>query len=520
MRKAFCISFRLRIAYRVNSIIYSLKQLPVVKRALPASLYANRGLKGFALVLALLWEFFTIFLNNGLYLWICMFLPMLWMRLPVAAFAHIYFFLTIAGALCNCRVFDPTKDKYYAIILMRMDARNHMIAQHLYTVLRVVIGTESSLFAGVWLFHLPLWLCVLPLGVAGAKTISVAWSLFRFEKRGSVRNENSPVAMVWGTIALCFLFAYGALPFSLLLPPVVVVSSALLCLALSAIAFVYMLRYRLYRPLAQQLLGNKTVALRANVKAITAENYKKQISDDRRISSHKKGYAYFNELFIKRHQRLLWRFAKRLALIAFAVFLILGLLLYQVPQEQQDVHRLLMTYLPYCVFLVYSFHSGKSVVQAMFRNCDHSMLTYSFYRRKEVILALFRLRLADVIRINLLPASVLGCGYAALLYICDPHDLWTCLMVIVCILGSSVLFSIHFLTCYYLLQPYNEATETKSSTYGVVMGITYLICFAFIYLRMDVWQFGTVMIVFSLVYGIVAYRLIGRYAYRTFRLRN
>ncbi len=77
-------------------------------------------------------------------------------------------------------------------------------------------------------------------------------------------------------------------------------------------------------------------------------------------------------------------------------------------------------------------------------------------------------------------------------------------IVLLCILATSAFFSIHYLTCYYLLQPYNEATGTKSSTYGVVMGITYLVCFAFIYLRMDPIVFGGVMIIFSVLYAVIA----------------
>ena len=72
---------------------------------------------------------------------------------------------------------------------MRMDAKNYTIAQHIYTVLRVLVGTESFLLVGMWFLQLPLWLCLLPFGVVAAKTLSVAWSLFRFEKSGFVRNE-------------------------------------------------------------------------------------------------------------------------------------------------------------------------------------------------------------------------------------------------------------------------------------------------------------------------------------------
>ena len=48
MLKSFVISFKLRNTYRVNSIIYSIKQLPIIKKILPNSLYKSRGLKIFA----------------------------------------------------------------------------------------------------------------------------------------------------------------------------------------------------------------------------------------------------------------------------------------------------------------------------------------------------------------------------------------------------------------------------------------------------------------------------------------
>ena len=96
---------------------------------------------------------------------------------------------------------------------------------------------------------------------------------------------------------------------------------------------------------------------------------------------------------------------------------------------------------------------------------DSSMLTYSFYRRKDVIISLFYLRLRDVICINLMPASIIAIGLPILLYITDKNtDPWIYLIVFICIIATSIFFSIHYLTCYYLLQPYNSMTETKSST--------------------------------------------------------
>ena len=101
---------------------------------------------------------------------------------------------------------------------------------------------------------------------------------------------------------------------------------------LSLFAFGYLFRYRSYRPLAQQLMGQKTAALRVNIDAIKDENFKKNISEDQSITSQKRGYAYFNELFIKRHQRLLWRYAKRIAPDRPGAVSGRGIALYQFPQ--------------------------------------------------------------------------------------------------------------------------------------------------------------------------------------------
>ena len=67
MNKTLKISFSLKNTYRVNGILYSLKQIPLVKRILPATLYRVRGLKIFANVLSLLWEIISVFLGKFLY---------------------------------------------------------------------------------------------------------------------------------------------------------------------------------------------------------------------------------------------------------------------------------------------------------------------------------------------------------------------------------------------------------------------------------------------------------------------
>ena len=47
-----------------------------------------------------------------------------------------------------------------------------------------------------------------------------------------------------------------------------------------------------------------------------------------------------------------------------------------------------------------------------------------------------------------------------------------------------------------------------------------LACFAFIYLRMNAFVFGLIMIAFCVIYIIIASILVYRYASKTFRLRQ
>ena len=55
MNKTFQIAFRLKNSYRANSVIFSLKQVPLLKRILPDSLYGFQDLKVLANIIAAVW---------------------------------------------------------------------------------------------------------------------------------------------------------------------------------------------------------------------------------------------------------------------------------------------------------------------------------------------------------------------------------------------------------------------------------------------------------------------------------
>ena len=174
------ISLSLKNTYRVNSILYSLKQIPVLRRFLPSYLYRVRALKRFANVLSVIWEIISVFLWKAVY-----FLSMVWgagmlyKTVPEdRLFVHILLFLTLIGSYMNVNLFTPSRDKYYAIVLLRMDARSFTLLHYEYALLKTLIGFLPFTVLLGMNRHFPLWLCVLiPFCVVGAKLTSTAQSL-------------------------------------------------------------------------------------------------------------------------------------------------------------------------------------------------------------------------------------------------------------------------------------------------------------------------------------------------------
>ena len=68
MLRTLKLSFALKNTCRVNNILYSLKQIPLIKKILPDALYQCEGLKILANIISLIWEILTVFLGKLLYL--------------------------------------------------------------------------------------------------------------------------------------------------------------------------------------------------------------------------------------------------------------------------------------------------------------------------------------------------------------------------------------------------------------------------------------------------------------------
>lgn len=526
MFKAFRISFSLKNTYRINTILFSLKQIPLIRKLLPASLYCSRGLKRFGLVLSILLEIIGALLGKALYL----FLMVYWAGTLYGAenlperYGHILFFLTLIGAYMNTYMFNPSNDKYYAMILMRMDARAYTLSNYVYTLIKTGAGFLPFLLLTGWMAGVPRWFLLVSLGyILAAKLAWAGYFLRKFEKTGICRNENLSPGTAWALTGILLAAAYGLPAFGICLPLPAAGAASLVLLIPGILGAVKIAGFGRYREMYQMLLAEKrqgTDANRAVQKAVIDQN-RKNISGEEGITTSRKGFAGFQDLFMKRHRKILWKSAVRMA--AILLFLWAGAMLAVRinAAAAAAVNQLLQKALPWSAFIMYTINRGTAFTQALFMNCDHSMLTYSFYKKPAFVLKLFRLRLLGIIQVNLLPAAVLAAGTPLLLYCSGgASDPLYYALYPASILALAVFFSVHYLTLYYLLQPYTASTELKSGTYSLAVWLTYLACMLLLQLKVPPLVFGGLCVAFCLAYSLSACILVYRMAGRTFRIRS
>ena len=524
MLKTFITSFKLQNTYRTNSIIYSIKQLPIIRKILPNSLYKNRGLKIFANIISILWEIISVFIGKIIYIVAMIFMALSWYHTNQAdTFIHLFTFLTFAGGVLNTYMLNPTKDKYYAIILMNINAREYGLSNYYYQLIKLVIGFLPFTIIFGMIAGVPLWIQILlPFFVLAVKLIVMNYCIYDFKKKNKVSNENLPTKFVWGFVGICLLLAYGLPAMGITINSIIFLFVFIITILLGIYSFFKIHNFKDYRKMYKQVLTESNVymqEIKTGTQAIKDVSLK-QINLDTNYTSNKSGFAYFHDLFVKRHKKILTEAVKKqsVVILVLIIAIIIGINFNE--NLKNKTNEILLVYLPYFVFIMYLINRSSSVTTSMFMNCDHSMLTYRIYRTPKVILGIFKERLKTLISINLLPAVLIGGGLALLLFLSGGTDNpINYAILFVSIIAMSIFFSVHYLVMYYLLQPYNVGTEMKSSTYKVVQGLTYFICWYMIQIKMPIFSFGIATIIFCIAYCLISLFLAYKYAPKTFKLR-
>ncbi|WP_028518297.1 hypothetical protein [Ruminococcus flavefaciens] len=529
MLKTLWISFKLKNTYRVNSILHAFRQIPLVKKLFPPDVYSMAGFKVFAYVISILWAFFSMFAFKIAYLFFCV---VIWCGMFEISradtprfFMHLLVPLTILGAFINNYMFTPEKHKYYAMIQLGMEAKKYTLVNYFFSILRHFIGFAAAALLFGLDHGMKAWHCLL-LAVFGvcAKTAVCPLEMLRFKKgkKLATKVKLNVASLILGVVGIVGLYAIAV--FGYMIPLYVSYGIIAAFIVGAVIALPYIIRFKDYRALNKEILNAEFVS-QMDIKAAQRQNFRKNtqknISADTGITSDKSGFEYLNELFVKRHKKILWGSSVKITVVLALLLTVMCAVCIFMPKEAAELNNLISRSLPYFVFVMYAVNRGMQFTQALFVNCDHSLLTYPFYKQPKSILTLFRIRLREIIKVNLLPAAVGGIGLALLLFISGGSDnpvTYGVIFVSMCAL--SIFFSVHYLTIYYLLQPYNAGTEVKNGTYRIITTVTYLVCYWMIYVKVPALLFGVLTIVFCVLYIAAACLLVYKFAPKTFRIHS
>lgn len=517
MLNNFLISFRVKNAYIVNELIYNISRIPLIGKLIPSEFYKYKIFKIISIIISIIYNIIKIFGYKLLYIYFFLIFPFN-TEANYLELMQIFIFLAILGSFINTEIFNPTKDKYYMLVLMRMDAYSHTIGAFLYFVGGIFIG---ELVALLLLTSIPWYYAGLLVTLTVMfKFIAVNFYFYRMKKSGKVINENKPES--YCLLIILFLgLAYGLPYFDLIMPEYVFWIFASIIFILGIISIKKVITYPNYAKLYKKLLNKDNIFLDnfAIQRDAQISTNLKQISVDTSITSEKSGFQYFHDLFVKRHSKILLKSAKKTTTGIFIIGLILIVLLYIFPEFKGVANKIILNYLPFVLLLMYFINTGKAVTSAMFMNCDHSMLSYRFFRQPQTLLSLFRERLKTLIILNLIPALTLSLMISIILFVSGGASLITYAVIFFSILSMSIFFSVHNLVLYYLLQPYNIGMEMKSASFTIASLITYWVCYYISDIEVSSLTFGIIMIAFAIIYSLVSLILVYKLAPKTFRLR-
>lgn len=518
MLNSYILYYKLKNTYRVNSIIYTLKHTPLIKKIFSYSLYNNKGLKTLANVISAIIEFFSIFLGKLLYLvcFIALIAPIY--NNTSLAFINILVFLTIVGALLNTNMFNPSVDKYYAINLMRFDAKKYIITNYLYFLIKNIIGMLPFTIIIGLSFKVPLLICILlPLFIVNVKNIANSIILSGYNDNKKLHNENKLTAIVITFVIILLGLAYGLPYINIGINETIFYILFIISTIVGILSFRYILNYKKYTKVSKELLKKDDLIIVDN-KASDDKMYKSQITNEE-VNSKKEGYAYLNDIFVKRHKKLLTKATKNISIGTIIFFIVAIVFTYIFKESNKDVNDILKHQLPYFMFIMYFINRGQKICQTMFMNCDHSMLTYRFYREPHAILSLFKERLKTLIKLNVIPGVLIAIGTVILLYTTGGATTLEYIITFLSIVAMSIFFSVHYLVLYYLLQPYDVNLEIKNPAFMSICGATYFVCYMASQAEIPTMIFGVIMCLFTVVYSTVSLYLAYKYAPKNFKLR-
>ncbi len=524
---------KLRLTYGINSFIYWMKKIPLIRELVPDEPYAGGWLKKLGPVISVLVSFIKSFVFKLLYFFVLIF-PAAAMFSnggadePERVFLHIFLFLSLTGAVLNSSWMASDLNSYYAVFLMRMNARDYVLTELAFEYIRTFFGDLAVLMIlrrflyrteGIYVpFYVIALMSLLP---SLLKTSLSLLKLLLYRKKGRLPGIAGAPFVAVPALLLPLAAAFVLPAFGITLSFRASVTAMAASVPLAALSLYFLAGAGEYRDILRTNQYSSLFTESAQQRLQTG--YQKDIVVGDEKFPGLEGCNFLNAVFVSRHRKMLWQRSKVISLILAFIMAAALIACVFIADLREYVNSHLSSVTVPLLYVMYIINTGQNLTQIMFYNCDHSLLTYRFYRRPDVILSLFTARLRTCMLVNLLPASVIAAGLPLMLFLTGgtprPYEYF---LIPAAVLLMSVFFSVHYLVLYYLLQPYNAALEMRDPAYRIIAGITYAVCYyaGQISNITTPLLFTLIIMAFCVIYVPVSLVLVYRYAPQSFRIRE
>ncbi len=519
--------FLLEITYQSNSLLYYIQKLPFLGKYISSSVYSLKFVKVIIGVLSVLMSIVMMFVSKALYAFFVSVVAALVIDVPIssldidAIFLMLFLILAIAGGWGHTKILEIKKSPYYAIIHMRMNAKTVALITFFKHILMLLVGfIPAFLFIPAFRSFDIQTLAALYLITVLSKIVGASLKLMSYAKKPYVNYlKESKRDFIGSTII--FLLFIPCLIFGYLVTLTQLWILVAIFAVLSVLSLVYILKFPSYNRVYKQILAqwnNGTGDL--SFKINTKEYSEKYINEGGDIDHSKKGFVFLAECFNKRHRRILFNTTRNYILISLGLAITAVVACLIVPEVSDLINTSVLGAIPVLTFYMYFMNCGERIVKIYFMNCDNEMLTYRAYRQPHAIVKMFTLRLKSVVLMDWLQSIPIAIALPLVLYISGGTDnAYEYILLFVSVMALSTFFSVHNLVIYYTLQPFNKEVEMKNPVYMVVKSVTYLVCFSVFQVGVNPIILGIVLIVFTILYTLIALPIAYRVAPKTFRLK-
>lgn len=537
MKNTLISVFHISTVSMANRLIYYIKRLPLIGKAVSDGLYAQTELKqGLAIVAALLYTVYRFFCK-AVYIGLMVAFPLFLMAEDAdpaargAMFVHIFFFLSfLAGAVQAPKALENKPNKYICIRLVGMDPQDYTLSMVLFYHLSEFVLFLPCIIVGGILCGCS-WVQILCMAISfpAFRLMGEALQLLIYRKTGRVLTTSYAIITVVLLLgaALAYIppgmgFTFGVdrwiIGFPFVLVPI----------ALGLASLRYIIRYPGYREAARDILIRDKLLV--DPKATANQNRFRDVKlRDEDFTGenlgtgkfqNKKGYRYLNAIFFQRHRRMLTLPLYRRLMIVAVLFVGCGAALLLIPSFRPAFSQILSQLLPVFCFVMYFASIGERICRAMFYNCDISLLRYSYYRERKAILLNFQIRLWKVVQLNLVLAAAICAAVGGLVFISGVY--WPIQDMIFFMLGIiflSLFFSVHHLFLYYVFQPYTTELDMKNPLFNIINMVVYVVCYMCLQIEAVPSSFAFIVLGATVVYMLVALTLVYQLAPKNFRVK-